>query len=184
MNSVILYELAAFALPGNLIALCALSGGQQKIGRSLARRWQCLLVGDINDQVKYACSLAAKLNEEALSVKGAAHMTPEKLISKVRTVCQGAVPYTDVFPSENTPRISGFRFEVPDDRKVQWKAEFEAQARAFAQHGPVQRCPHERMVYQKDFPANGTGFESWQYLRNEAPAYVGATVLIRGKGEI
>ncbi len=184
MDNSIIYKFAAFALPRDLIALGALKGGHQRIGRSLARRWHCLMEGTLDEQVKHACALAAKLNEGQLSVHGNATLTPEKLISKVRTICQGAVPYANEYPGEHKARISGFLFEIEQDRMAQWKNEFEAQSKAFELHQPVLRCPYNKMVHQKVFPPTGTGFASWQNLRNEAPAYVRATALIRGGGEV
>ncbi len=184
MDSSIIYKWAAFALPRGLIALCALQGGHMKLGRSLVRRWECLHVGTLDDQVQHACAMAARLNEGQLSVHDHATLTPEKLIAKVRTICQGAVTFSDEYPGEHKPRISGFMFEVEEDRKAQWKREFEAQAKVFALLQPVQRCRHNKTVYQKEFSATESGFAAWQSLRIEAPAYVRATVLIRGGGEV
>lgn len=184
MDGSIIYKWAAFALPRGLIAMCALQGGHIKLGRSLVRRWECLNVGSLDQQIEHACAMAARLNEGQLSVHDHATLTPEKLIAKVRTICLGAVAFTDEYPGEHKARIKAFLFEIEEDRKAQWKHEFEAQAKMFALHQPVQRCRHNKTVYQKEFSATEWGFAAWQGLRIGAAPYVRATVLIHGGGEV
>lgn len=181
---IIIYKWAAFALPRGLIALCALQGGHLKLGRSLVRRWECLSIGSLGEQVEHACAMAARLNEGKLRVHDNATLTPEKLISKVRTICHGAVAFTDEYPGEYKARINAFLFEIEEDRKAQWKHEFEAQAKVFALLRPVQRCRHNKTVFQKEFPATESGFAAWQGLRIGAAPYVRATALIQGGGEV
>ena len=183
MKHHIIFDLAAFKLPGTSMVLAGLFGDPSvRLRGIIVRRWKSLAMGDENEILQSTCELAASMDEQLLDYKPKPAINAEDFLAVVRKKLAVAVPMGRSYDHPNHARIKAFCIRVERDAISTWKAKNFDQAQTYLSLNPVERSPYQKLVLEKHFAPTPGEFLLWQTCTTRSK-FMESFAIVTGDGE-